>query len=144
VTDINPFTMDIDDPAAPWNRDPVEFLPKFITPGRIAIRFWEIGEGDDPTALDFSFTWSGGREADWLYDISDKNPGLSVGSSSPFGGEASWGNGDDVEITYRGFDAGVEGQETLCGSAPTDEMLTKPPTWVALAKEIAGICDRAR
>jgi len=136
--------MDIDDPAAPWNHKPVEFLPEVIAPGEIAIRFWEIREEYYPVAMDFSFTWDGGREAEWHYDISDINPGLSVGSSSPFSGEASWGGGHDVEITYCAFDAGLAGVETLSGWAPHDDALSEPQTWVALAEEIAEFCDSAR
>lgn len=51
-------------------------------------------------AHDAIFNWGYGKEADWFYDISDDNPGLSVMSSAPFTGTASWKNGTSVETTY--------------------------------------------
>ena len=75
---IDPWEMDTDDPAAPWNRDPVDRMSDVITPGRIAIEFWQNGFDDEQVAYDFIFSWDGGPQADWLWDISASNPGLSV------------------------------------------------------------------
>ncbi len=137
----DPFDMDDDDPEAPWNTDPVAGLPDVITPGQIAIEFWKRGYNDEPRLFDFFFHWDGGREAEWFYDISSSNPGLSVMSSAPFSGTASWKRGSTVRITYFAGDFGLEGKETFPNSAPKDDALSQPQTWVDLAADIAGFCD---
>ena len=137
----DPFEMDDDDPEAPWNKDPVEGLPAVITPGQIAIEFWKRGYNDEQVLYDFFFHWHGGREAEWIYDISMSNPDMSVMSSAPFSGTASWTDGSFVETTYFAGDFGLEGEETILDSAPKDDELSKPQTWVNLAGYIAGFCD---
>ncbi|WP_059015782.1 hypothetical protein [Mycobacterium sp. M26] len=84
MTDVDPWEMDDDDPDAPWNRNPAERMPETITPGQIHIEFWSIGFQDEHVVHDFTFTWDGELEAEWLWDISSSNPGMSVMSSAPF------------------------------------------------------------
>lgn len=142
MTDIDPWEMDADDPKAPWNRDPVEGLPDTITPGQINIEFWKTGFEDEPVLYEFTFTWGGGNEAEWCWDISTSNPGMSVMSSAPFYGTATWSDGSsDVEITYSSPDFGEEGEETISGGSPTETTAAKPQTWVDLAGRIADYCD---
>ena len=141
MTDIDPWDMDEDDPEAPWNKDPVEGMPDVITPGRIKVQLWFYLGGEEQMAHDVIFNWGGGKVADWFYDISDDNPGLSVMSSSPFTGEASWENGSDVEIKYTASEFGPAGEQTLGGAAPKDDALNSPQTWVNLATFIAGCCN---
>jgi len=139
MTDV--YDMDADDPEAPWNRDPAENLPEVIKPGPIFIELWKTGFKGEPLVFNFEFTWSGGREAEWFYDISTSNPGMSVMSSAPFTGTASWKRGTAVRITYDSPDFGLEGKETFPDSAPKDDALSKPGTWVNLAQSIASYCD---
>jgi len=141
MADIDPWDMDEDDPEAPWNKDPVEGMPETITPGRIKVQFWFYLGSDEQMAHDFVFNWGGGKEADWFYDISDDNPGLSVMSSAPFTGTASWKSGTAVETTYFAGDFGFGGKTTVANSAPNDDDLSKPQTWVDLAANIAGYCN---
>ena len=142
MTDIDPWEMDEDDPEAPWNKDPVEGMPDVIVPGPIAIEFWKIGFQDEHVVYDFFFTWGGGQEAEWSWDISISNPGMSVMSSAPFYGTAKWADGsDDVEITYSAAEFGEQGEETLGNAAPDSAALDKPQTWVDLAERIADYCD---
>lgn len=139
---IDPWEMDEDDPAAPWNRSPVEGMPETITPGQINIEFWKIGFQDEHVVYDFTFTWDGGQEAEWIWDISMSNPDMSVMSSAPFYGTATWSDASqDVEITYSAPDFGEEGEETFANAAPDNAALDKPQTWVDLAEQIAGYCD---
>lgn len=139
MTDIDPWEMDEDDPEAPWNKDPVEGMPDVILPGRIKVQLWFYLGAEKPMAHDVIFTWGGGRAVDWFYDISDDNPGLSVMSSAPFTGEASWANGSDMEITYSASEFGRAGE--LRRAAPKDDALNSPQTWVSLAEYIAGHCN---
>ena len=130
-----------DDPDAPWNRDPVEGLPAIIEPGRIPIEFWNNDFDGNPVAYDFVFTWDGGREAKWYYDISMSNDGMSVMSSAPIGGTARWENGTDVEVTFKSDEFDVDEEMTLEGAAPKDETVHSPRTWVDLGRSIAGESD---
>jgi len=142
MTDINPWEMDEDDPEAPWNRSPVEEMPEVIKPGQIQIKIWQTGFSGEPVLYNFVFTWHGGQEVTWFWDISSSNPGMSVMSSAPFSGTATWSeNSDDVEITYSAADFGLDGEETLGDSAPCNAALDKPETWVDLAEQIAGLCE---
>lgn len=142
MTDVDPWDMDTDDPEAPWNRSPVEGMPEVIKPGRIDIEFWKTGFSDEPVVYDFRFTWDGGQAAEWSWDISTSNPGMSVMSSAPFYGTATWSDeSDDVEITYSASDFGLEGDETFANAAPSQATLDKPTTWVDLAEQIAGFCE---
>ena len=142
MTDVDPRNMDDDDPKAPWNRSPVEGMPETITPGQIAIEFWKISFQDEHVVYDFFFTWDGGQDVEWSWDISTSNPGISVMSSAPFYGTATWSDdSDDLEITYSAPDFGEEGDETLTNAAPNNAALDQPQTWVDLAERIAGYCD---
>lgn len=142
MTDIDPWEMDEDDPEAPWNRSPAEGMPETIRPGQIDIEFWKTGFQGERVLYDFTFTWDGGQEAEWSWDISTSNPGMSVMSSAPFYGTAKWDNGSsDVEITYSAAEFGLDDEETFRNLAPDDAALDKAQTWVDLAELIAGYCD---
>jgi hypothetical protein len=130
-----------DDPDAPWNRDPVEDLPELIQPGTIKVTFWKGDFDGPPVAYDFIFTWGGGREADWYYDISPENSGLSVMSSAPISGTAKWTEGNDVQVEYSSTEFDLNDETTLEGSAPDDGELRNPHTWVELGRIIAGLAD---
>ena len=130
-----------DDPNAPWNRDPVERLPSVIEPGRISMEFWNNDYNGNPVAYDFVFTWDGGRKADWYYDISMSNDGMSVMSSAPIGGTATWENGADVEVTFKSDEFDLDEEMTLAGAAPKDDAVHSPRTWVILGRHIAGQAD---
>jgi hypothetical protein len=130
-----------DDPDAPWNRDPAEDLPAVVEPGTIKIIFWKSDFDGPPVAYDFIFTWGGGREADWYYDISPENPGLSVMSSAPISGTAKWREGNDVEVEYSSTEFDLNDETTLVGLAPNDDELRDPRTWVKLGGFIAGLVD---
>jgi hypothetical protein len=132
---------DEDDPDAPWNRDPVEGLPAVIEPGRISIKFWNDDFDGNPVVYDFIFTWDGGRKADWFYDISMDNEGMSVMSSAPIGGTANWENGVDVHVTVQSSDFDLDEEVTLRGVAPKDDATSEPRTWVDLGYAIAGEAD---
>lgn len=62
-------------------------------------------------------------------------------SSAPFSGTASWERGSTVRITYFAGDFGLKGKEIVSNSAPKDDALSKPQTWVNLAGSIAQFCD---
>ena len=141
MTELDPGEMDEGDPEAPWNKDPVEGMPGVIVPGHIKVQLWFFLGGEELMAHDVIFNWGGGKEADWFYDISDDNPGLSVMSSAPFTGTASWKSGTAVETTYFAGDFGFKGETTVANSAPNDDALRKPQTWVGLAENIAGHCN---
>jgi hypothetical protein len=130
-----------DDPDAPWNRDPVEGLPAIIEPGRIPIKFWNDDFDGNPVVYDFIFTWDGGRKADWFYDISMDNEGMSVMSSAPIGGTANWENGVDVHVTFQSCVFVLDEEATLGGIAPKDDATSEPRTWVDLGYAIAGEAD---
>lgn len=130
-----------DDPNAPWNCDPVERLPSVIEPGRIPIEFWNNDFDGNPVAYDFIFNWDGGREADWYYDISMSNDGMSVMSSAPIGGTATWQSGVDVEVTFKSDEFDLDEEMTLEGAAPKDDAVHSPRTWVDLGRYIAGEAD---
>jgi len=130
-----------DDPNARWNRDPVELLPSVIEPGRISMEFWNNDSNGNPVAYDFVFTWDGGRKADWYYDISMSNDGMSVMSSAPIGGTATWENGVDVHVTVQSSDFDLDEEVTLGGIAPKDDATSEPRTWVDLGYAIAGEAD---
>ena len=116
-------------------------MPEVISPGRIPIQFRRNGFDGEAVLYDFIFTWGGGNEADWFWDISPDNPGMSVMSSAPFGGTATWTPGSRyVEITYASSEFDFEGEETLLNAAPNHAALDKPQTWVDLADEIANYC----
>ena len=142
MTDIDPWEMDEDDPAAPWNRSPAEEMPETITPGQIDIEFWKTGFEGERVLYEFTFNWGGGQQAEWSWDISTSNPGMSVMSSAPFYGTAKWDDDSgDVEISYSAPDFGEEGDETFGNAAPDSSALAKPQTWVDLAERIADYCD---
>jgi hypothetical protein len=131
-----------DDPDAPWNRDPVDGLPAVIEPGQIAIEFWEKDRFSGEHVLyDFIFYWDGERKADWFYDISMKNPGLSPMSSAPIGGTATWDNGVDVDLTVKSDDFDLDEESFLKDAAPKGDSIHAPRTWVDLASLIAGVAD---
>lgn len=130
-----------DDPNAPWNRDPVERLPSVIEPGRISMEFWNNDSNGNPVAYDFVFTWDGGRKANWYYDISMSNDGMSVMSSAPIGGTATWEGGVDVHVTVQSGDFDLDEEVTLGGIAPKDDATSEPRTWVDLGYAIAGEAD---
>jgi hypothetical protein len=134
--------FDDDDPNAPWNRDPAEGLPAKIEPGRIAMEFWEKNRfNGNQVVYDFIFTWHGGRQAEWYYDISIANAGMSVMSSAPIGGTATWENGTDVEVTFKSDEFDLNEEMTLGGAAPKDDAVHSPRTWVDLGRYIAGEAD---
>lgn len=133
--------FDEDDPNAPWNRDPGELLPAVIEPGRIPLRFWKSDFAGGWVLYDFVFTWNGGQEADWYYDISMENDGLSVMSSAPASGAATWIDGRDVEITYRCAEFDLDDTAPLGRPAPAVDSLELPSTWVSLGSGIAGYID---
>lgn len=130
-----------DDPNAPWNRDPVEGMPAVIEPGRIRMVFWNRYFDGNPVAYDFIFTWDGGRKADWYYDISMDNDGMSVMSSAPIRGTANWENGADVHITVQSSAFDLDEKVVLKGMAPQDGAASEPRTWVDLGYAIAGEAD---
>ena len=130
-----------DDPNAPWNRDPVEGMPAVIEPGRIRMVFWNSDFDGNPVAYDFIFTWDGGRKADWYYDISMDNDGMSVMSSAPIGGTANWENGVDVHVTVQSSDFDLDEEVVLNGMAPKEDATPEPRTWVDLGYAIAGEAD---
>ena len=130
-----------DDPNAPWNRDPVEGMPAVIEPGQIRMVFWNSDFDGDPVAYDFIFTWDGGRKADWYYDISMENDGLSVMSSAPIGGTATWEDGVDVHVTVQSSDFDLNEEIVLNGMAPKEDATPEPRTWVDLGYAIAGEAD---
>lgn len=143
MVDAGTEEVDADDPDAWWNRDPVDSMPEVIVPGRVEMRMWKPGYGDDPVAYDFAFTWAGGQEADFYYDISMENDGLSPGSSAPFIGTAAWSaSGGNVTLTYRASEFGLDGEEVLAQAAPDGDALDRPQTWADLAERIAGFCDQ--
>lgn len=126
------------DPNAPWNRDPVDGLPAVIEPGRIAIEFWQKERFSGEHVLyDFIFHWDGGRKAEWFYDISMQNPGLSPMSSAPIGGTATWENGVDVHVTVKSDDFDLDEEIFLKDAAPKSDSIHTPRTWVDLGYEIA-------
>ena len=133
--------IDEDDPDTPWNRDPVEGLPAVIEPGRISIKFWNDDFDGNQVGYDYIFTWDGGRTADWFYDISMDNEGMSVMSSAPIGGTASWENGVDVHVTVQSSDFDLDEEVTLGGIAPKDDATSEPRIWVDLGYAIAGEAD---
>ncbi|MFM8856516.1 MAG: hypothetical protein ACKOI2_04805 [Actinomycetota bacterium] len=130
-----------DDPNAPWNRDPIEGMPAVIEPGQIRMVFWNSFFDGDPVAYDFIFTWDGGRKADWYYDISMQNDGLSVMSSAPIGGTASWEDGVDVHVTVQSSDFDLDEEVVFKGMAPKEDATREPRTWVDLGYAIAGEAD---
>lgn len=130
-----------DDPDAPWNRDPAEGLPALIEPGTIKITFWKGDFDGPPVAYVFIFTWGGGREAGWYYDISPENPGLSVMSSAPISGTAKWTEGDDVQVEYSSTEFDLNDETTPERLAPNDDELRNPRAWVKLGGMIAGLVD---
>lgn len=133
--------LDEDDPNAPWHRDPVEGMPAVIEPGRIRMVFWNRYFDGDPVAYDFIFTWDGGRKADWFYDVSIENGGLSVMSSAPIGGTANWENGVDVHVTVQSSDFDLDEEVVLTGMAPKDDATHEPRTWADLGRAVAGRAD---
>lgn len=130
-----------DDPNAPWNRDPVEDMPAVIEPGRIRMVFWNSGFGEGSVAYDFIFTWDGGRKADWYYDISMENDGMSVMSSAPIGGTATWEDGVDIHVTVQSSDFDLDEEAVLKGMAPKQDATREPRTWADLGYAIAGLAD---
>lgn len=130
-----------EDPTAPWNRDPVEDMPAVIEPGRIPTVLWNSHFDGDPVAYDFIFTWDGGRKADWYYDISMENVGMSVMSSAPIGGAATWEDGVDVYVTVQSSDFDLDEEVVLKGMAPQEDATREPRTWVDLGYAIAGEAD---
>lgn len=130
-----------DDPNAPWNRDPVEGMPAAIEPGRIHMVFWNSDFDGDPVSYDFIFNWDGGRKAEWYYDITMENDGLSVMSSAPIRGTANWENGADVYLTVQSSDFDLDEEVVLKGMAPKDDATREPRTWVDLGYAIAGEAD---
>ncbi len=141
MLDIDPWSVDKDDPEAPWNRRPVEDMPETIRPGKIDILLWTIGVEVEPVAYEVTFTWHGGQAVDWCWDISDSNVGLSIMSSAPWYGTATWSDGcDAVEITYSADHFGLEGAVSLPNAAPNSQGLDQPQTWVDLAEKISNYC----
>lgn len=134
--------FDADDPNAPWKRDPVDGLPAVIEPGRIAMEFWWRDHFNGEHVLyDFIFYWHGGQEAEWFYDISMRNPGLSPMSSAPIGGSATWEDGVDVLVTVKSDDFDLDEEVMLPGSAPNNDSIGAPRTWVDLGYEIARVAE---
>ena len=103
--------------------------------------FWNSSFDGDPVAYDFIFTWDGGRKADWYYDISMENDGMSVMSSAPIGGSANWENGVDVEVSIQSSDYYLDEEVVLKGMAPHDDATREPRTWAHLGRAIAGEAD---
>lgn len=103
--------------------------------------FWNSFFDGDPVAYDFIFTWDGGRKADWYYDISMENDGMSVMSSAPIGGSANWENGVDVEVSIQSSDFDLDEEVVLKGMAPHDDATREPRTWAHLGRAIAGEAD---
>ncbi|MFW0793311.1 hypothetical protein AAFP30_05825 [Gordonia sp. CPCC 205515] len=129
----------------PWDADPVDQLPAVIVPGQFGLTLWAVPYWtDEMMAWDVVFTWAGGREVEWYEDISMRTGGLSVMSSAPVYGTASWADGRNLELTYSSSDLGLEGEDVLQGGAPTvndpdsDDMMSSPQVWVDFAETIVG------
>ena len=118
---------------------PLNQLPDVIEPGQISLTLWPGN-----TAYEVTFTWDGGREAQWSHDISDANADLSPMSSAPVFGTATWLNGRDLETTYSSGDFGIDGEDVIEGAAPTagaedpDQVMRDPQRWVDFAEMIHG------
>lgn len=121
----------------------IEGLPAEIEPGDIAFTFKVYDEDtNEPTLFDFRATWDEGRTMTWWQDISDKQPGLSPGSSAPSEGWASWRNGYDLLVAYTWPDVETDGWAYVRGGAPIsgrdDDAMYEPETWLNLARTILG------
>ncbi|GAA3709928.1 hypothetical protein [Gordonia hankookensis] len=139
--------MDIESESEtePWDADPVDQLPPVIEPGRISLTLWSAPYWtDEMMAWDVEFSWTGGREAEWYQDISMSTGGLSVMSSAPTHGTATWENGRDLHLTYSSAELDLDGEDVLKGAAPTagppdsDEVMRSPQVWVKLAETVLG------
>ena len=122
----------------------IEGLPDGIKAGDIAFTFnVEDQDGNGPTLFDFRATWDEGRTMTWWQDISDRQPGLSPGSSAPSMGWASWRNGNDLLVAYTWPEVETDGWAYVRGGAPIsgkdDDAMYEPETWLNLARTVLGV-----
>lgn len=118
----------------PWQEDPADQLPDFITSGHFGMVLWSTAAGGDYVPYDISFTWDGEHAADWYQDISIVAD-LSMASSSPIRGTADWADGCDVWLTYQWHEMGYEGGDVLRGMAPNSADpagVRDPQSWIRL------------
>ena len=135
--DVDDENFEDEESENPWDEDPLDDMPEVITPGGpICVTLWSDDFSEDPIAYDIEFRWGGEQEADWSDDISWKNDDLSAGSSAPVYGKATWRDGDDVHLSYSSNDLDLEGETVLEGSAPSQDRMSDPMSWVSLAEDI--------
>ncbi|MCV7220819.1 hypothetical protein [Mycolicibacterium elephantis] len=120
----------------------IQDLPEEIEPGEIEFTFSYDPDGRGPTLFDFRATWNEGSTMTWWQDISEKQGGLSPGSSAPSKGWASWRNGVDLLIAYTWPDVGVDGWTYVPDGAPIsggdDDAMYERETWLHLARTVLG------
>ena len=122
----------------PWQKDPVDQLPKVVKRGRVRFTIWTTALGDRQ-GYEVSLKWDGDHTVEWYEDISPDAGGLSPGSSSPTWGVASWPDGQDVVLTYTWYDLGLRGYAKLEGAAPTCESphdATDPRQWLRFGQAL--------
>jgi hypothetical protein len=104
--------------------------PDEIEPGGFGFNF--AYDSDSNTDREhISFTWDGDRTAKWVQDIGN-SPGLTVASSAPVHGWASWRYGAAI-IAYASQDMGIEGWARVPGIELYDRK-----SWVKLARSIVA------
>jgi len=125
----------------PWQKDPVEQLPKSIEAGSFGLSLWSSVPWDDEhLEHEVSFTWDGQTTVEWSVL---SGAGLSVMSEVSFSGLASWPDGKHVIVAYTSGDGG-QGYGELGNAAPTvgDPNGTKDPQqWVQLATSLVGLTE---
>lgn len=124
----------------PWQRDPLEHLPKVIAPGRFGLSVWSVTPWDgEHLENEVSLDWGGQSTVEWSVL---SGSGLSVMSEVSFRGIAGWPDGRNLEVTYSGDD-GNKGYQWLPGAAPCTDgrTVTSPEGWLAFATTLVGMTE---
>jgi hypothetical protein len=137
-------TVDEDDPDYE-DEEPTtpDRIPELIEPGRMKFTFWSIDENGGEVGTDVILTWDGEQEVEWYEDISPETEGLSVMSSAPFRGTASWPNGRDVAVTYSSSEFRMAGEDVLKKAAPISMSgdTRDVDEWTQFAQEIVELVE---
>jgi hypothetical protein len=117
-----------------------------VEPGDFEFTFMFRAEAEgDFVAFDISIIWDGGSHATWSLDISE-HEAISMASSAPIYGCASWRNGDDLLLAYQSDDflevegwARVPGAAPGCGHKDLAAALAESQTWIHFARTITAV-----
>lgn len=123
----------------PWQENPVDQLPKPITPGRMSLSIWTMTPWEQRIENEVFLNWDGGHTVEWSVL---SGAGLSMMSEVSCGGIAGWPDGTNVLLSYTNSNGNKE-IELVSGAAPTSDGLSAsdPEQWIGFADTLVGIME---